>query len=121
MNAQVSLDDLLEALLRADAVNPAPDGRWTLHPVRRSLTLTNSKHVIVAAEDWDAWELRWESVDVLLLRVGSATFRFEREQITEILDVNLPEQPLYRTVTVELVAELTIDFTVEYEEREPDG
>jgi DNA-binding IclR family transcriptional regulator len=38
-----------------------------------------------------------------------------REQVGEVLDVNLPEQPHARTLSIELVPELTLDVTFEYE------
>ena len=125
MGHGVPFDKLLDKLGEVDGLNQAPDGRWTPHPVRRLLTLTGSKYavgneyVIAEAEDWDDFEMRWESDDLFALRVDAPTFSLRREQVGEILDVYLPEQPYHRTVSIDLVTELTIDFTVEYEHREP--
>jgi hypothetical protein len=46
MDARVPFDRLLDKLAEVDGLNPGPDGRWTLHPVRRSLTLTSAKYHI---------------------------------------------------------------------------
>jgi hypothetical protein len=124
MSYAVPFDKLHDKLMEVDGRNPGPDGRWTLYPMRRSLTLTSAKHhigneyVVVSVDNWDDIEMSWESADVFRLRVDTATFAFQRDQVGEILDVNLPEQPFYRSVSIELVTELTIDFTVEYEHRE---
>jgi hypothetical protein len=102
MDYRVPYDELHDKLSELDGTNPGPDGRWTLRPVRRILTLTSSKHVdgnqhvVAQAEDWDDFEMSWPSQDLFRLRVGDTTFYLPRDQVGEVLDVNLPEQPYVR-------------------------
>src|SRR5215208_4855043 len=121
----VAYDDLLNALSDLTSLRPGPDGLYTWHPVSLSATITSSKHsedtahVVVQATADESHSFQWRTTDHLVIELDGAQFHVVRDQVGEVLYVDLPEQPHTRTVSIEYIAELRLDITAEYEHREP--
>jgi hypothetical protein len=63
----------------------------------------------------DDYSWSWRSPNLFVIETADTDFLVPRDQVGELLDVNLPEQPYARTLSIEFVPELTLDGTFEYE------
>jgi hypothetical protein len=123
----VTYDDLADAVASMLSLSPGPDGRYTWQPKTLSATLTGRKHIADAAyviADSDVtlgdggWEIMSADPDLVTITLDSTTFHLPRNQVA---DVNQSQQDMTRTVSVELVSELTLDVSVEYRLDDPDA
>src|SRR5687767_1013245 len=123
MEPRVSYDKLDDLLSELGEDHEGADGiRW--RPMRDTVTLTSSKHAegnsrVFVEADLDDYSWSWRSSELFVVETADTDFLVPRDQVGEILNVNLPEQPYARTVSIELVPDLTLDVTFEYVDDDP--
>lgn len=115
----VNFDQLTDALL--PTIRAGADGRYTWHPVEHTVTLAmrldDDTELVLAEAPQTGFE--WQDPDLLHINAEDATFSVPRAAFVSALDVNAPDQPEHRTLSVELINAVVLTVTTRYVERDP--